>query len=176
MGVPTMKVGQFNGWLAHGERGISSEAIVTHLTGINVGSSRWSQDHPHDPSDFRRCQLLLEAVPLARLAFPSMATRSPQWARLVEAWDEIHATSEEEVPGYLQGREGAAPRTYRLMRRVIAGGVPCESCGGTGDAEPCPKCKGTGRRGGGSCRNIGCWLGHFHCPDCRGRGYTGGDH
>jgi hypothetical protein len=105
-----------------------------------------------------------------------MASRSPQWARLVEAWDEIHATSEEEVPGYLQGRDGEAPRTYKLMKRVIAGGTVCPTCDGTGNGDPCPKCKGTGRRSGGRCRWPYCFRGHYFCPDCRGRGYTGGDH
>ena len=163
----------FCGWLATGERGISSEAIVTHLTGIPVG--QWGgSDHPHDPSDFRRCQLLLNHVPLARLAFSEMRSKSPEWDRLVDAWDDIHAMSESEVPGYLEGRNGEAPKTYRLMRRVIDGGTTCASCEGTGQAEACPKCKGTGRRCGGRCRADGCARGYRYCRDCRGRGYTGG--
>lgn len=171
----TLPISLFTNWLASGERGISSEAIVSHLTADPVGSYRWSTDWPHDPSDFRRCQLLLNAVPLARLAFPAMSTRGPQWARLVQSWDEIHASIECEVPNYLEGRaSGSAPQAYRLMQRVIAGGATCHACSGTGRADPCPKCKGTARRGGGRCRNSGCHGGSFLCGPCWGRGYTGG--
>lgn len=80
----------FTSWLASGERGMSSEAIVSRLTGARVG--RYSNgDHPWDTGDFRRCEQLLEAVPLARVAFPLMADVSPQWAALVPVWDEIAA-------------------------------------------------------------------------------------
>jgi hypothetical protein len=171
----TLPIALFTHWLNCGERGISSEAIVSHLTGVPVGHSHWrGDDHPVDPDDFRRCQLLLAAVPLTRLTFGAMRTRSPQWARLVDAWAEIEESAESEVPEYLSGRKGSAPRTYSLMKRVIAGGSFCAACDGTGAAEACPKCKGTGHRTGGRCRNSGCHRGYFYCRTCRGRGYTGG--
>jgi hypothetical protein len=67
---------------------MSSEAIVARLTGARVG--RYSRgDHPWDLGDFGRCERLLDAVPLARLAFPLMTDVSPQWAALVPVWDEI---------------------------------------------------------------------------------------
>jgi hypothetical protein len=165
----------FTNWLAFGERGLSSEAIVTHLTGSAI--SRWGHgDHPHDPADFRRCVLLLEAVPVAGLTFPTMRDVSREWARLVDAWDEILAELEAEAPGFRdRDAHGRASRTYSLMKRVLAAGAKCEPCDGTGKAEACPKCHGTGRRGGGRCRNAGCADGHFYCRSCRGRGYTGGD-
>lgn len=92
MSTGTLPLTLFTHWLASGERGLSSEAIVSRLTGEKVGRP-WDtgKDHPHDPSDFRRCQKLLDAVPLARLAFPAMRDVSPQWARLVDAWDDIAA-------------------------------------------------------------------------------------
>jgi hypothetical protein len=101
-----------------------------------------------------------------------MASRSPEWARLVEVWDEIHAMSEEEVPGYLTGSNGSASRTYALMKRAIAGGTICSPCDGSGKAEACPKCKGSGRRAGGRCRAEGCASGYRYCRICRGRGYS----
>ncbi|HEY9494616.1 MAG TPA: zinc finger-like domain-containing protein, partial [Intrasporangium sp.] len=143
MSATPMPLSYFHGWLATGERGISSEAIVSHLTGVPITPWHRLADYPLDPADFRRCQLLLERAPLARPYFPAMASRSPQWARLVEAWDDIHALIEEDVPGYLNGYNGSAIRGYRLMQRVIAGGVQCDICDGTGQADPCPKCKGT---------------------------------
>ena len=38
-----------NNWLKNGERGISSEAIVSHLTGINIVKRLGSTDYPKDP-------------------------------------------------------------------------------------------------------------------------------
>jgi hypothetical protein len=153
---------------------MSSEAIVRHLTGSpRVG--RPYLDYPHDTDDFRRCQLLLEDVPLARLMLPRMSTASPVWARLVDAWDEIHALIESEAPEYLTKRRGSAPLAYRLMRRTIANGVECTVCHGSGRGAACEKCKGTGRRSGGKCRAQRCFGGHDYCRPCGGRGYTGGD-
>lgn len=161
----------FTGWLATGERGISSEAIVAQLTGVSI--SRWGgSDYPHDPSDFRRCQLLLRQVPLAQLAFGQMRQRGEVWARLVDAWDEIHEAIESEVPDYLDRHaRGSAHAAYMLMARVTAGRPACPTCEGSGRAEACPKCKGTGSRSGGRCRNRGCYSGYFSCGACRGCGY-----
>lgn len=169
----TIPLDHFKTWLAFGERGISSEAIVSKLTGYSVGGSRWSSTYPRDPADFRRCQLLLNSVPLAQIAFPAMRSVSPEWARLVDSWDEIHEAIESEVPDYL-GRwaSGSASAGYRLMRRVIDDGIECTACAGTGYAEPCSKCKGAGRRSGGRCRADGCWRGYHSCGTCRGDGYT----
>jgi hypothetical protein len=111
----------FTNWLAFGERGVSSETIVGHLTGKQFG--RLAPSYPYDPSDLRRCERLLREVPLARLAFPGMASCSPVWARLVAEWDTLIATMEEEVPGCMDGHvRGSAPRTYALMKTIIRGG------------------------------------------------------
>lgn len=168
-----LPLGAFTQWLASGQRGLSSEAIVRHLTGQPVGrfASTRHPDYPHDPDDFRRCQLLLRKVPLAGLVFGQMRTASPVWARLVDAWDEIAALIQEEAPDYLDGR-GSAPRAYRLMRRVIDDGVECAPCDGSGRAEQCPACKGSGRRAGGRCRADGCASGYRYCRTCRGLGYS----
>lgn len=109
----------FTDWLAKGERGMSSESIVERLTGVPVGSrSRYAW--PHDPSDFRRCELLLRAVPQAREHFHLMADVSPTWARLVDAWDELVALGEEEAPGVFDGaRGGKAPRLFARMTELI---------------------------------------------------------
>ncbi len=113
----------FTTWLASGQRGLSSEAIVANLTGQQVG--RWpggKNNYPLDPDDFRRCQLLLRSHPEAAAAFGQMRSVSPEWERLVDAWDEIHATIEAETPDYLDnpGRR-SAPLGYALMKRVLDG-------------------------------------------------------
>ena len=114
-----LKLEHFTHWLASGERGLSSEAIVSHLTGQQVGRRWGGGDHPYDPDDFRRCEMLLRAYPLARLAFPAMTSRSEVWARLVDAWDELVALGEEEVPGIFSGpARGRAPRMYARMRQI----------------------------------------------------------
>lgn len=40
-------------WLESGERGLSSETLFGHLTGIPL-VGRWGPHHPADPSDLRR--------------------------------------------------------------------------------------------------------------------------
>ena len=37
---PMVPIEAFVSWLASGERGMSSEAIVSHLTGVDVGTHR----------------------------------------------------------------------------------------------------------------------------------------
>lgn len=72
----TVPIEHFADWLARGERGISSETIVSRLSGIPVGTYRWSSNYPHDPADFRRCELLLRWVPVARIGLPAMRGES----------------------------------------------------------------------------------------------------
>ena len=170
-----LPISTFAGWLAYGERGLSSEAIMYRLTG---GSGRYGRyDHPWDPADLRRCLLFLDQHPEAGLLFKvAMRGASKEWDRLLGVWDELVATLTEEVPNWREHRAwGSAPRTYALMKRSMAGGVTCDACGGTGKGIACEKCKGTGRRGGGRCRADDCYGGHDYCRPCRGRGYTGGD-
>ncbi|TFC59456.1 MULTISPECIES: hypothetical protein [unclassified Cryobacterium] len=119
----------FTGWLANGERGVSSEAMVSHLTGANVGRRYGGGDHPYDPSDFRRCEMLLRRVELARLVLPQMATRSPEWAALVAHWEELVTLAESEVPGIFDTdrARGAAPLTYKRMKDLFAEATKKES-------------------------------------------------
>jgi len=125
MTVGPLPIGAFTMWLAQGERGLSAEAIVTRLTGVQI-SRRGGSDIPYDPSDFRRCELLLRQVPLARLAFDAMRDVSPAWGRLVDAWDELVALGESEVPNAFNSERtanGKAPLMYARMaglRREVA--------------------------------------------------------
>jgi hypothetical protein len=105
-------------WLRSGERGVSSEAIFEHLTGVPVGD-RWGSTYPADSWDLRRCRLLLEAVPAFRLRLGEMSGACSVWARLVARWDELCALMDEEAPDWRDGQW--APRTYDLMRNLIGG-------------------------------------------------------
>lgn len=118
-----LKLSHFIHWLAFGERGLSSEAIVSQLTGQAVGRiGRWGPDHPCDPDDFRRCEILLRAYPLARMVFPAlMPSRSEVWARLVERWDQLVDLIESEAPGVFTGHPtpgSKAPKAYALMKEI----------------------------------------------------------
>lgn len=105
-------------WLRTGERGLSSDAIFTHLTGLGLGSG-WGAVYPLDSWDLRRCRLLLERVPAFRLRLGEMAGACPVWARLVTRWGELCALMDEEAPDWRDGQW--APRTYDLMRKLIDG-------------------------------------------------------
>lgn len=101
-------------WLIHGERGISSEAIFSRLTGLELGGG-WFTDHPSDPSDLMRCRRLLESVPEFAARFGEMAGRSLVWKRLVKKWPGLCRLMDQEVPGWRDGT-GSAPKTYRRMK------------------------------------------------------------
>lgn len=105
-------------WLSSGRRGISSNSIVQHLTGLDTLRDGWRIDIPHDPDDLDRCLQLLEVVPLLRVMLPGMATASPVWSALIGRWTEIEASHLEEV-GLRWTKAKSAPKTYALMRSVI---------------------------------------------------------
>lgn len=109
-------------WLAAGERGISSNYIFTKLTGIDAmnGWGTERENHPHDPADFRRCQLLLEQVPEFQHWFKDMRQASPVWARLVDAWPSIVAAMDEETPKWRdRASRGRATKAYELIKTAI---------------------------------------------------------
>lgn len=117
-----LPLSMFTTWLARGERGISSEAIVEQLTGEKVGRRpHRNRAHPVDPGDLRRCVVLLNQHELAKLVFPgSMVNVSPSWAALDAVWDELVALLREEK----KRPDGKAPKTYARMREVLDGVGP----------------------------------------------------
>lgn len=107
-------------WLASGERGSSSNAIFTKLTGINACDLGGKKDHPYDPADVRRCWLLLEDVPELKAGFHKMAHVSDQWDRLVASWDSIIAALTQEWGDIRKPKRGAAAeQTYKLIKHAI---------------------------------------------------------
>jgi hypothetical protein len=113
-------------WLASGEHGASSEALFTRLSAIatenpsraGVLSERDRTAHPYDPQDFRRCRLMLEAVPSLQALLPLAADLSPIWAALVGAWPELCALMDEEFPQWRTGEFGRAPRLYARLKSL----------------------------------------------------------
>ena len=107
-------------WLAGGRRGLSSDQIVTSLTGLDALGERWGDyapHHPHDPADLARCRRLLDAVPALKREFHRMAAVSKEWAALVPVWDELCALMDEEAPDWERGK-GEAPRTFERMQEL----------------------------------------------------------
>ncbi len=103
-------------WLASGERGISSNSIFTYLTGVNALGD-WTQGYPLDPSDFRRCRLLLDQVPELAEQFPRMANASKTWARLVRDWDAICKAMDKELPDWrTPPKRSSCPEAYKLIK------------------------------------------------------------
>lgn len=105
-------------WLASGSRGISSNTMFSHLTGIDALDG-YGGDVPHDPDDLDRCLALLKSVPELRAQLPRMAEVSPQWAALVNRWDEVEQSHLNEV-GLGWTKASSAPKTFKLMREVFA--------------------------------------------------------
>ena len=105
-------------WLASGERGLSSETMFEHLTGIKTLDEHWGICTPSDPADLRRCRLLLEQVPELVPLFHKMSTASKEWAALVKNWTDLCATMDAEAPNWRTKGE-AAPKTYELIQQAV---------------------------------------------------------
>lgn len=81
-------------WLINGERGISSETMFEALSGRVIANRR---DTPSDPSDFRRCYQLLQAVPEWKLQLDLLRPLSKSWSNLVDNWDKLSEMLEEQM-------------------------------------------------------------------------------
>lgn len=106
-------------WISEGERGISSETIVSAIWGLPL-TGRFGWSHPQDPADLRRCLLLLRDSPETAARFQEIRTVSPEWERLVEHWGELEKLFLEEAgDNGLEGLHWVARRTYDRMRALI---------------------------------------------------------
>ncbi len=123
-------------WVAHGEHGLSSLAIFRRMTGVvpyPIGAGNESA-HPHDARDLRRCRLLLEQVPEWQARLAEMREVSPEWDRLVEAWDAMCETMDTEAPDwrtYAQGSGVCAKwaAIFEIMDAAMEGsGAPVAGC------------------------------------------------
>lgn len=109
-------------WLASGERGAAANTVFTYLTGIYTSKSE-AHSHPYDPSDWRRCQLLIETVPEVAQGFEKMAALSEEWRMLVQAWPLILEKMESEVPEWRDRSQACtAHESLRMIRNAIGRG------------------------------------------------------
>jgi len=109
-------------WLAVGEQGLSSCSMFWRLTGVKpdyIGDQR-HYDHPHDPDDLRRCLLLLDQVPEFKGRVREMIGCSREWGALAQAWDDLVATLESEIPEWRNPPAGSSARvTYDKMAAIL---------------------------------------------------------
>lgn len=113
-------------WLAGDHVGMSSLAILFRLTSLTPRDVFWGASEvsdssltatPSDPSDFRRCLLLLDAAPSLASRLSSMSAVSSGWEKIVRHWDSISQAFERECPDWRNGFE-SAPETYNLLRAM----------------------------------------------------------
>jgi hypothetical protein len=114
----TAKVGI---WFGEGKGvGVSARTIAAIAIGIEKGD--W--DCPHDADDFGRCYRLLVKIPELRAALPLVAEKCPQFAPLVEIWDELTDLYEKdqlETPRYEMVKDPGRRSSYRRL-------MNCRSC------------------------------------------------
>jgi hypothetical protein len=113
-------------WLANGRRGVSSNSFISAVYGIDAVRDG-HRDAPHDPSDFRRCRLMVDAIPGAKEQLLSLvdiqAYPRPRLAMLkvVENWELMCAVMDAEVPEWRDPpRDSSSPRLYRFMQQLWA--------------------------------------------------------
>ena len=82
-------------WIANGEQGVSSKTMYSVLSGHSIMSSH-SYNTPSDPDDFRRCYLLLKAIPEFVDMLPNMKSVRG-WSALVDNWDRLTEMLEEQM-------------------------------------------------------------------------------
>jgi hypothetical protein len=101
-------------WLTNGDTGTSSETIWSVMMDRPITRPRWFPDTPHDPDDFGRCYRLLNVMPSWRARLPEVGAKYPIWRPLVEAWDELTALWEAELPS------GRLPKLYARIQELKA--------------------------------------------------------
>ena len=116
--APDAEFRDYRDWLENGDVGLSSQTILYAITGNKRNYTDNLGYLPQDPSDFRRCYLLLKAFPELRPQLYKVAEMYPQWKQLVEHWDQLEALLTSEVGDIAAWTEGSADKTYRRMQEL----------------------------------------------------------
>lgn len=75
-------------WALGDDTGTSSKALMRVMLGQKLNSGYC---YPHDGQDLGRCVRLLDKIPEWRLRLPEMKEVGPEWAALIDLWDELEA-------------------------------------------------------------------------------------
>lgn len=118
---PRLPLELFAAWLANGDVGLSSLAIVQRLTGItmtvNGTREHGCEDTPKDPGDLRRILGMFDMVPVARAYLSLMRDVSDDWKTIIDHWSELEKQYRKEE----HNPSGCAPKTYRMLKRLKEG-------------------------------------------------------
>lgn len=118
--APDAEYKDYSDWALRGEVGISSATLLFAITGFDSNYNDHC-DTPSDPSDFRRCYLLLKAFPELRPQIHMVAEKYPAWKALVEHWEELEKLLASEVGDIAKWEKGAASKTYARMKELLRG-------------------------------------------------------
>ncbi len=101
-------------WSLKGEHGSSSRCIFNELSkGIGLPQiGNQTNSVPYDPDDFRRCYLLLEAVPQWKSKLDDLRKISPIWSKLVDHWPRMTELLEQAM----KSESGEAAELYDLIQ------------------------------------------------------------
>jgi len=83
-------------WMEFGEHGLSSKTMFNILSD-DLRIQNRTPGTPSDPDDFRRCYLLLEAVPSFRLKLDRLKPINKTWSNLVVNWDKLTEMLQEQL-------------------------------------------------------------------------------
>lgn len=107
-------------WLASDDVSSSSLTLFCHLTGVEPPGFLDRSAHPYDLADFRRCRTLIDSLPDHSQHLTRMEVVSQEWAALVEHWQVICASLDQECPEWREGLS-EAPDTAKLLKEALAG-------------------------------------------------------
>lgn len=102
-------------WLLNGEHGISSKNMFSVLSNGYTKSDR-NLSSPCDPSDFKRCSQLLQAVPQWRSELYKLKPISETWSNLVDNWDKLETMLVEARE--LWSKNQGAKEMYAFMKNL----------------------------------------------------------
>lgn len=105
-------------WIAAGEHGMSSEAMILQIWGAPVAHSYGphGRSHPLDPDDFKRCLKLLAVSPETKERLHVMRGVSFEWRNLVDNWGTLEKMFLEEAGDIDWSSRKPASKTYRAMQ------------------------------------------------------------
>ena len=76
-------------WATKGEHGVSSKTMFNALCHGRKLENRSGNMTPSDPDDFRRCYLLIKAIPQWGTRLYLLESLSPTWKNIIENWDKL---------------------------------------------------------------------------------------
>lgn len=102
-------------WQANGRVGVSSATMASIALGLKRNIYGSGFDAPSDPSDLKRCMLLVEEIPEIKDFFPVIADKCKQFAPIINEWDSLISLLKKEM----NSGTGKAPETYKRMKELL---------------------------------------------------------